>query len=315
MIGQEMVSELYDCEVFDVSGEKIGSVKQVWVDDHSGVPIWASVHSGLFGMKESFVPLQSANMREHEVRVAVDKERIKNSPKVDASSDHISDDEQAQLLRYYGFGPQRTSSEGMSGQQAGQHTSQATAQSTTPSMPRASATDQGVNNAQPPATGRTSAARPRADAASTAGTEQTAGMKQSGEHDARHHADGSAMTRSEEHLRVRTERVETGKVRLVKHVVTEEQQVTIPLSHEEVRIVREPITADNRDRAMTGQDIAEAQHEVILHAEKPIVDKETVPVERIRLDTEEVTETETVTGRVRKEVVDVQDDTKKPPKR
>jgi stress response protein YsnF/sporulation protein YlmC with PRC-barrel domain len=51
-----------------------------------------------------------------------------------------------------------------------------------------------------------------------------------------------AMTRSEEELRVGTVRQEAGRARLRKYVVTEEQQVTVPVQREEVRIEREPIT-------------------------------------------------------------------------
>ena len=60
---------------------------------------------------------------------------------------------------------------------------------------------------------------------------------------------------------------------------------------------------------MTGADISEEEHEVVLHAERPVVDTEAVPVERVRLNTETVTDQETVTGQVRKENIEVDDDT------
>lgn len=50
---------------------------------------------------------------------------------------------------------------------------------------------------------------------------------------------GEYLTRSEEQLQVGTERVETGRARLRKFVVTEEQTVTVPVTREEVRVVRE----------------------------------------------------------------------------
>jgi uncharacterized protein (TIGR02271 family) len=117
----------------------------------------------------------------------------------------------------------------------------------------------------------------------------------------------SAMTRSEEQLRVGTEQVEAGKARLRKFVVTENVTTTVPVSHEEVRIEREPITDANRGDALDGPDISEEEHEVVLHAERPVVAKEAVPVERVRLDTETVTEQETVTDSVRKEQIDTDD--------
>ncbi|MFI6904474.1 DUF2382 domain-containing protein [Nonomuraea sp. NPDC050394] len=124
-----------------------------------------------------------------------------------------------------------------------------------------------------------------------------------------------AMTRSEEHLRVDTERYESGHARLRKYVVTQEEQVTVPVSHEEVRIEREPITEANRDAAMRGQDITEAEHEVTLHAERAVVETEAVPVERVRLAKEEVTEDETVSRQVRKERIEADGDLDGEPER
>jgi uncharacterized protein (TIGR02271 family) len=113
-----------------------------------------------------------------------------------------------------------------------------------------------------------------------------------------------AMTRSEERLHVGTEQVESGQARLRKYVVTENVTTTVPVSHEEVRIDREPVTDANRDAATSGADITEEEHEITLHAEQPVVNKETVPVERVRMSTDTVTDEQTVTGEVRKEQID-----------
>lgn len=113
-----------------------------------------------------------------------------------------------------------------------------------------------------------------------------------------------AMTRSEEHLRVGTERREAGRARLRKYVVTEEEQVSVPVSREEVRVEREPVTESNRDAATSGPAISEEEHEVVLHEERPVVEKEATPVERVRLRPEEVSDEETVSGEVRKEHIE-----------
>jgi uncharacterized protein (TIGR02271 family) len=120
-----------------------------------------------------------------------------------------------------------------------------------------------------------------------------------------------AMTRSEEELRVGTEgteRTETGRVRLRKYVVTEQQQMTVPVTREEVRVEREPITEGNAGDALSGPEITESEHEVITHEERPVVSKETVPKERVRLETDQVTDHETVSGEVRKEQIEVEGD-------
>jgi uncharacterized protein (TIGR02271 family) len=113
-----------------------------------------------------------------------------------------------------------------------------------------------------------------------------------------------AMTRSEEQLRVGTETVEAGRARLRKYVVTENVSTTVPVSHEEVRVEREPITDANRDAALSGEPISEEEHEVTLRAERPVVAKEAVPVERVRLATETVTEDAAVNETVRKEQIE-----------
>jgi uncharacterized protein (TIGR02271 family) len=116
-----------------------------------------------------------------------------------------------------------------------------------------------------------------------------------------------AMTRSEEELRVGTETRERGRARLRKYVTTEQQTVTVPVQREEVRVEREPITDANLDAATSGPAISGEEHEVTLHEETPVVEKRAVPRERVRLDTETVTEERQVSEEVRKEQIQVDD--------
>ncbi len=113
-----------------------------------------------------------------------------------------------------------------------------------------------------------------------------------------------AMTRSEEELRIGTRQTETGRARLRKHVVTEMVTKTVPVSREEVTIEREPITDANRGRATDGPDISEEEHEVVLHAEEPVVEKNVVAKERVRMGTETITEEREVSEEVRKEQIE-----------
>jgi uncharacterized protein (TIGR02271 family) len=117
-----------------------------------------------------------------------------------------------------------------------------------------------------------------------------------------------AMTRSEEELRVGTEKAERGRARLRKYVTTEQQTVNVPVTREEVRVEREPITEENRAPAMSGPDMSEDEHEVVLHEERPVVEKETQPVERVRLEKDVASEQEQVSEEVRKEHIDVDDE-------
>jgi uncharacterized protein (TIGR02271 family) len=113
-----------------------------------------------------------------------------------------------------------------------------------------------------------------------------------------------AMTRSEEELHVGTTQRETGRARLRKHVVTEMVTKTVPVQREEVRIEREPITDANRDAAMSGGELTDEEHEVVLHADEVVVDKQVVPQERVRMGKDTISEEREVTEEVRKERID-----------
>ena len=91
-------------------------------------------------------------------------------------------------------------------------------------------------------------------------------------------------------------------------MTTETRQVTVPVQREEVRVEREPITDANRDAAVSGPEISEEEHEVTLREEEPVVEKRAVPKERVRLDTETVTEERQVAEEVRKEQIEVEGD-------
>jgi stress response protein YsnF len=124
-----------------------------------------------------------------------------------------------------------------------------------------------------------------------------------------------AMTRSEEQLVVGTERVATTRARLVKYVVTEEVQITVPIRREEIRVEQVPVDApDERPgesliaERPAGTAADGLPDEIILHTERPVVTVEVVPTERVRLRTELVGDQETVTGQVQREQIVVDED-------
>jgi hypothetical protein len=54
---------------------KLGTVGEVYLDDETGRPEWATVRTGMFGTKESFVPLAQADMTGDDLRVPYDRRR------------------------------------------------------------------------------------------------------------------------------------------------------------------------------------------------------------------------------------------------
>ena len=230
-------------DVRTTSGDKIGSLGQIYVDLSTGEPSWVTVKTGLFGMSESFVPLEGATDNGKDIVVNYDKETVKDAPRIDADRD-LSPDEEETLYAHYGM----TSGSGHRDRDKG---------------------------------------RDRDKKGHTSGT-----------------ATDEAMTVSEERLRVGTEKRERGRARLRKYVVTENVTKTVPVSHEEIRVEREPVSDADVGATKSGPDISEEEHEVVLHEERPVVEKDVVPTERVRLTKETTTHDETVSGEIRKEQVD-----------
>ena len=275
MIDQNSVTTMSGATVRDSAGAKIGKVSQVYLDDETGAPEWVTVRTGLFGGRDSFVPLSGAEMQGDELVITTDKDTVSGAPQLDEDG-HLSQEQEAELYRYYGLTD--TSTTGFQTDTAGTDLQGGT----------------GTTGTETVSSGTTDR---------SAGYERSAGQDTSGPNT------DDAMTRSEEHLVAGTQQVETGKARLRKYIVTETESVQVPVSHEEVRLEREPITDANRDAAYSGGDLTEEEHEITLHAEKAVVGTETEAVERVRLGKETVTGTETVSGEVRKEQIELDDPT------
>lgn len=276
------IERMRSCDVYGGEGQKLGKAGQVWLDDASGRPEWITVATGLFGSKESFVPLRTAEWKDDTLRVPFTRDQVKGAAKIEPEADHLSEEAEQELYRYYGL--TSGGSQFGQGEQLGEGTGSAYSD------------DTGYSDIAYSGTGF-----PEPEYREGSGDRIRA-------EDTLRRSSDDAMTRSEEHLSVGTESMPTGRARLRKYVVTEEQQVTVPVQHEEVRLEREPITDANRDEAFSGQEISEAEHEVTLSTERPVVTTEAVPVERVRLDKETVTEQETVSGVVRQERVELEEE-------
>jgi len=237
---------------------------------------------------------------------------VKDAPKIDTDG-HLSPEEEQELYRYYGMGGGQTT-----GQTTGETTGRTTGQTTGETTGRITGQTTGETTGRTTDTAdytRSGTAETTTNTGMGAGmTDRTgdttgAGFEDRNRHGTRGHdtsgpTTDDAMTLSEERVNVGTQQVEAGRARLRKYVVTENVTQTVPVSHEEVRVEREPITDANRGSAMDGPAISEEEHEVTLQAERPVVEKEAVPVERVRLGTETVTEQQQVNETVRKEAVD-----------
>lgn len=270
MTFQGDIRDLQRANVIDSTGDKVGSVGQVYVTNEGQEPSWVTVNTGLFGTKETFIPLSEAQFADGDLRVPYEKSFIKDAPNVDEDGE-ISQEEEAELYRYYGVqDPSRgTGTLGADDRLA-----------------------DGVDR----------------DHRGTAAGVGAAGAGVGVDHDRhdgvdRDRHDGDGVTLHEERLDVGTERRETGQARLRKYVVTETEQVEVPVQREELVVERTPATGEDR-----GGTLGDDETVVTLHEERPVVDKETVATENVSLGKKTVTDTETVTEQVGHEEVDVQTD-------
>ncbi|WP_199512609.1 PRC and DUF2382 domain-containing protein [Nucisporomicrobium flavum] len=243
MITRDAVRHVYGTDVYSADGDKIGSAGQVYLDNDTGEPAWVAVRTGLFGKKESFVPLQDATLDGDRLEIPFAKDKVKNAPRIDQDGE-LSPADEDELYRYY----------------------------------------------QP---------QPADDAART--TSGDAADRPGG---------GDAMTRSEERLVAGTRTEPVAKARLRRYTVTEDQQVTVPVRREEVRLERDRAPGADDGSAPGDRDSDPA---MTLWAERPVVTTEAVPVEKVRLGKQTVTGEKTVSGEVRKERVELEDDTHQDP--
>ncbi|WP_067971105.1 DUF2382 domain-containing protein [Nocardiopsis trehalosi] len=275
MAPQRAAQEFIGHKLLDREGHNVGRIEQVYFDDRTDAPKWAAVQTGMFGAKHSLVPLQGSRATEDDLMVPFDKDTIKDAPRIDAD-DHLSMDDEDTLYRHYGVTVpgQRAAETGPTGEAAG----------------RAAA---GPAAAGAPGT------------AGRAGTEDRAGGPAGAE-------DDITMVRSEEQAHIGVESRESGHARVRKTVDSEHFEQDVPVTHEELHVERVPLTEQDRDAAAAGRIGEEDETEVTLYAEQAVVAKESVPVEKVRISKEEVTENQHVQGELRKERVEVERDTDAP---
>ena len=89
-------------DLYDSSGDKIGSINEIYLDAETGAPEWALVNTGMFGSKSTFVPLRDATDEGGTVRVPYDKGQVKDAPKMDPDGE-LSQEQEAELYRHYGL--------------------------------------------------------------------------------------------------------------------------------------------------------------------------------------------------------------------
>ena len=281
------IKDLFNATAYDKAGEKLGSVKEVFVDEQTGQPTFVEVNHGLFGMSSSLVPLRGHDFNGDDLKLAFSKDRIEGAPDFD-SDKPLTPEAQSDIFKHYNLENAQdvtTYRDERTGTTAG-----------------AGAAGAGVAGAGVAGAG----AHAKDETVTTERTETTDRAAATDANAGRNLTDNdNELIRSEERLDVNKERVATGEARLRKYVVTDTETVEVPVEREEVRVERTPISeadAANFNGTIGDNDTAEAS--VTLHEERVNVDKKTVPVEKVNLSKETIQDTETHTEELRKEQID-----------
>lgn len=271
------LDQLQNSTVFATDGDKIGSVGQVYLDDVTNEPTFVTVKTGLFGARETFVPLQQAQTTADGITVPFEKSFVKDAPNVDADGS-LTPEEEQRIYEYY-------------------------------SMEYSAADYDGDV--------RRDDVRTDAGAAGVAGTAGVAGVadrrdeavvdgdrRDVTDRDRRDVTDADSVVVKDEHLNVGTERRASGRVRLRKQAYTTTETVEVPVTREEVVVERESVDPNSAEARTAGRD---GDVEVTTYEETPVVNK-TVDAEKVSLGKRQVQDTETVTEEVRHEDVKVDGD-------
>ncbi|HEV2091843.1 MAG TPA: PRC and DUF2382 domain-containing protein [Rubrobacter sp.] len=263
--------------VYDQADQKIGKVDDLFLDENDS-PEYVGVKMGFLGTSSTLIPMELATTDESSgsITVSTDKETAKNGPAFDDDRE-ITPEYEDEVRSYYGLGAAQSS--GSYGEYEGSETGDAG--KVGPGMYE----------------GDTESGEFVGHAEDNEGVNQTQGSDLEDRDELR-------VQRSEEELRAGTREREAGSMKVRKRVRTDRERVEVPVKHEEVSVERVPVSGEATE-AQIGQD----EVEVPVTEEEVVVDKRAVAKEEVRLRKDVVEGTEVVEEDVRREEIDVEDDT------
>ena len=269
-------------EVYDPTGSKIGKVDDLFVDE-SDNPEYIGVKMGFLGTRSTLIPWELVEVREDEGRIiaALDKDRVKDGPAFDDDKE-ITPEFENEVYSYYGLG--QTNGTGERGSYGSYYSDERTDAGTAgPGMTM----------------GDTETGEFREHAAYDEGVYQSRGDDLADEDELR-------VQRTEEELAAGTREREAGQLKVRKRVRTDREHIEVPTRHEEVSVERVPVEGEASEA-----EIGEDEVVVPVTEEEVVVSKRPVVKEEVRVRKDVVSDTETVEEDVRREEIDVEDETKR----
>ena len=270
-----------DYEVHDRGGERLGYVDTLFIDEDDR-PEYIGVKMGLLGTRSTLLPWAMVTRADEErgrLEVDVDKETATSGPAFEDDQE-ITPELERQVRSHYGIG--------QAAEDRGAYGDYRTGAEQTGATTGPDALGTATGDA---ATGGLSERRDERGALSRPDSEPAA-------------EDEIRVQRSEEELRVGTREREAGSMRIRKRVRTERERLEVPVRREEVHIERVPVSEENTRAEIGEEEIVEPVTET-----EVVVSKRPVVKEEIRIQKDVVEGTEVVEEDVRREEIDVMDET------
>ncbi len=281
-------------EVYDRNGEKIGMVDDLFVDDNDR-PEYIGVKTGFPGAGSPLIPMRAVRVDEKRrvIEIPLPKGRVGEGPSY-YDDQMITADFEQRVRHYYDGLRNAQEHHGGRGSYADRH-------GTDDEPPSRSS---GPTERSTMVREREAAVDHQEHTTGAAGTEGAEGHE-SGRGDTLGDTDELRVQRGEEELRVGTREREAGRMNVRKRVRTEREQVRVPKRREEIDIERVP--GDGRE--VSEAEIGEEEIVVQVFEEEVVVSKRTVLKEEIRIRKKVVEDEEVVEVDLRKEEVDIEDQT------
>jgi len=262
--------------VYDQADQKIGKVDDLFVDE-SDQPEYIGVKTGFLGTSSTLIPFQMATVDDERqaLVVSTDKDTAKNGPAFDDDRE-ITPEFENEVYSYYGL------------QQTG------------------SSEERGSYSEYSGGSGRVGPGMYEGDTETgefVGHAEDDEGVNQSAGSDL-DDRDELRVQRTEEELAAGTREREAGAMKVRKRVRTDREQIEVPTRREEVSVERVPVSGD-----ATEAEIGEDEVVVPVTEEEVVVGKRAVAKEEVRVKKNVVEDTEVVEEDVRREEIDVEDDT------
>ena len=264
--------------VYDMNYEKIGKVDDLFVDESDQIE-YIGVKMGFLGLRSTLIPVDITRVNERRglIEVGEQKDRIKNAPTFD-DDEEITPDLERQVRSHFGLTERQGGHEGHSAYYYDEEREQAG--------------------------GAAGEIGPDVGASEREGGGfrlHGSGQKGAGERE-----DELRIQRSEEELRAGVREREAGRVNVRKRVRTERERMTVPRRHEEINVERVRV-----NEPASGTEISENEVVIPVVEEEIVVQKRPIVKEEIRVRKDVIEEEEVVEADLRKEEVEVEDNTER----